>query len=48
MALADAGTFTHAAEQMLIAQPTLSQQIRQLEKIIGTPLLQRRRGGLRD
>ena len=47
VALADAGTFTHAAEQMFIAQPTLSQQIRRLEEIIGTPLLQRRRGGLR-
>jgi DNA-binding transcriptional LysR family regulator len=47
VAVADAGTFTHAAEQMFIAQPTLSQQIRQLEKIIGTPLLQRRPGGLR-
>jgi DNA-binding transcriptional LysR family regulator len=31
----------------VITQPTLSQQIRQLEKIIGTPLLQRRREGLR-
>jgi DNA-binding transcriptional LysR family regulator len=47
VAVADAGTFTHAAEQMFIAQPTLSQQIRRLEKIIGTPLLQRRPGGLR-
>ena len=42
-ALADAGTFTHAAEQMFIAQPTLSQQIRRLEEIVGTQLLQRRR-----
>jgi DNA-binding transcriptional LysR family regulator len=47
VALADAGNFTHAAEQMFIAQPTLSQQIRRLEEIIGTPLLQRRREGLR-
>jgi DNA-binding transcriptional LysR family regulator len=47
VAVADAGTFTQAAEQMFITQPTLSQQIRRLEKIIGTPLLQRRRGGLR-
>ena len=44
---ADAGTFTHAAEQMFIAQPTLSQQIRRLEEIVGTPLLQRRREGVR-
>ena len=47
VAVADAGTFTHAAEQMFIAQPTLSQQIRRLEEIVGTPLLQRRRDGAR-
>src|SRR6201996_5945337 len=47
VALADAGSFTHAAQQMFIAQPTLSQQIRRLEEIVGTPLLQRRREGLR-
>jgi len=46
-AVADAGSFTHAAERMFIAQPTLSQQIRRLEEIVGTPLLQRRREGLR-
>src|SRR5215469_8906870 len=45
-ALADAGSFTHAAERMFITQPTLSQQIRRLEKIVGTPLLHRRREGL--
>src|SRR6266498_5523802 len=32
VAVADAGTFTHAAERMYIAQPTLSQQIRRLEE----------------
>src|SRR6202007_662994 len=47
VALADAGSFTHAAERIFIAQPTLSQQIRRLEEIVGTPLLQRRREGLR-
>jgi DNA-binding transcriptional LysR family regulator len=46
-ALADAGNFTRAAERMFIAQPTLSQQIRRLEEMIGTPLLQRRRDGVR-
>jgi DNA-binding transcriptional LysR family regulator len=46
-AVADAGSFTHAAERMFIAQPTLSQQIRRLEEILGTPLLQRRREGLK-
>jgi DNA-binding transcriptional LysR family regulator len=47
VALADAGSFTRAAERIFVAQPTLSQQIRRLEEIIGTPLLQRRRDGLR-
>jgi len=47
VALADAGTFTQAAEQMLVAQPTLSQQIRRLEYLIGAPLLDRRRDGVR-
>jgi len=46
-AVADAGTFTHAAEQLFITQPTLSQQIRQLEELVGTPLLHRRRDGVR-
>src|SRR6266568_1097825 len=43
-AVADAGTFTHAAERLFIAQPTLSQQIGRLEQIVGTPLLRRRDG----
>src|SRR5579863_6027117 len=47
VALADEGSFTHAAERMFIAQPTLSQQIRRLEEIVGAPLLQRRREGLK-
>jgi DNA-binding transcriptional LysR family regulator len=47
VAVADSGTFTHAAERMFIAQPTLSQQIRRLEEMIGTPLLQRKREGVR-
>ena len=42
VALADAGSFTLAAERIFIAQPTLSQQIRRLEEIVGTQLLQRR------
>ena len=46
VAVADAGTFTHAAEQMFIAQPTLSQQIRRLEEMVGTALLYRRRDGV--
>src|SRR5262249_19640089 len=47
VAVADAGTFTHAAERMYIAQPTLSQQIRRLEEMVGTPLLRRKREGVR-
>jgi DNA-binding transcriptional LysR family regulator len=46
VAVADAGTFTHAAEQLYIAQPTLSQQIGRLEQAVGTPLLVRRRDGV--
>jgi len=46
VAVAEAGTFTHAAERLFIAQPTLSQQIRRLEEIVGTQLLHRRREGL--
>jgi DNA-binding transcriptional LysR family regulator len=47
VALVDAGSFTRAAQNLFISQPTLSQQIRRLEEIVGTPLLQRQREGLR-
>src|ERR1700751_2699590 len=47
VAVADAGTFTQAAERMFVAQPTRSQQIRRLAELVGTPLLQRRREGVR-
>ena len=47
VALAEAGSFTRAAAQVFIAQPTLSQQIRRLEELVGTQLLQRRRDGVR-
>jgi DNA-binding transcriptional LysR family regulator len=47
VAVADAGTFTRAAEQLFIAQPTLSQQIGRLEQLVGTPLLVRGRDGVR-
>jgi DNA-binding transcriptional LysR family regulator len=46
VAVAEAGTFTRAAEQVFIAQPTLSQQIGRLEQLIGTPLLVRGRDGV--
>jgi DNA-binding transcriptional LysR family regulator len=47
VAVADAGSFTDAAERMFIAQPTLSQQLRRLEDIVGTRLLDRWREGVR-
>jgi DNA-binding transcriptional LysR family regulator len=47
VAVADAGTFTRAADRLFIAQPTLSQQIRRLEQLVGTPLLHRGRDGVR-
>lgn len=40
-AIVRAGSFTRAAEQLGITQPTLSQQIRSLEKQIGNPLFER-------
>ena len=47
VAVAEAGTFTQAAERVFIAQSTLSQQIRRLEEMVGAPLLDRGRGGVR-
>src|SRR4051812_18687319 len=46
VALADARHFTRAAEQMEVAQPTLSQQIRALEATVGSPLVHRRPGNI--
>jgi DNA-binding transcriptional LysR family regulator len=47
LAIADEGSFTRAAEQLLVAQPSLSQQIKSLEQELGGPLLERLPTGVR-
>src|SRR3989442_6763914 len=47
LAIADEGSFTRAAEQLLVAQPSLSQQIKRLEQELGGPLLERLPTGVR-
>jgi LysR family hydrogen peroxide-inducible transcriptional activator len=42
VAVARAGTFTRAAEQEGVTQPSLSQQVRKLENSLGVPLFERR------
>ncbi|OHU93314.1 transcriptional regulator CynR [Mycobacterium talmoniae] len=41
LAVADHGNFTRAAESLHISQPTLSQQLKQLERAVGVVLLDR-------
>ncbi|GHB27115.1 transcription regulator LysR family protein [Streptomyces viridiviolaceus] len=41
IAVAEHGNFTRAAEELRISQPTLSQQIKQLERVVGVQLLDR-------
>lgn len=41
IAVAEHGSFTRAAEALHISQPTLSQQIKQMERVMGTQLLDR-------
>lgn len=41
LAVAERGNFTRAAEDLHVSQPTLSQQIKQLERAVGAPLLDR-------
>jgi DNA-binding transcriptional LysR family regulator len=44
LAVADAGTFTAAAEVLHVSQPALSQQIRKLEGELGSALFERGTG----
>lgn len=46
VAVADARHFTRAAERMRVAQPSLSQQVRALERDVGAELFHRIRGNL--
>ncbi|MGO9972174.1 MAG: LysR family transcriptional regulator [Solirubrobacteraceae bacterium] len=47
VAIAEHGSFTHAAERLLVAQPSLSQQMAALEAELGGPLLERLPRGVR-
>ena len=47
LALVDTGSFTAAANQLHVAQPTLSAGIAELERALGTPVIVRERRALR-
>jgi DNA-binding transcriptional LysR family regulator len=47
VAIAEEGSLTRAAERLLVAQPSLSQQMRSLESEVGVPLLERLPRGVR-
>ncbi|MEV6982411.1 LysR substrate-binding domain-containing protein [Sphaerisporangium sp. NPDC051017] len=46
VAVAETAHFTHAAERMRLAQPSLSKQIKALETELGAPLFSRARGNV--
>ncbi|GAA4597404.1 LysR substrate-binding domain-containing protein [Planotetraspora phitsanulokensis] len=46
LAVAETRHFTHAAERMRVAQPSLSKQIKALEAELGAPLFSRARGNV--
>jgi DNA-binding transcriptional LysR family regulator len=47
LAIADEGSFSRAAERLLVAQPSLSQQMKSLEQELGGALLERLPKGVR-
>ena len=47
VAVVEEGSFSRAAARMRVAQPTLSQQVRALERRLGGPLLERLGQGVR-
>ena len=48
VALAEAGNFTRAAEQLFLSQPSLSKQIKDIEDEMGFPIFVRTREGVRE
>ena len=46
VAIADTGTFTAAAKELHVAQPSVSKQVRKLETELGASLLERRKAGI--
>jgi DNA-binding transcriptional LysR family regulator len=46
MAVVEEGSFTRAAQRLSVAQPSLSQQVRALERELGGPLLERMPNGV--
>lgn len=47
VAVADAGTLSHAAERLRVAQPALTKRVQGLERALGVALLERRPRGVR-
>jgi DNA-binding transcriptional LysR family regulator len=47
LAIVEEGSFTRAAQRLSVAQPSLSQQVRALERELGGALLERLPGGVR-